>query len=317
MKKIIYQTVLFLGTFCPLHAYTEDSALFYGEYSDTFVIRWAYQDICHHVYDMRTISYCTEPGGVTIDPKAVKRGDIVFVREMMSFMNEIHPNIEHPYIIVTAGEFRDRVCPMHENFLTDEKIIAWFSVHPCCEWFPNKFYALPLGVRQDKERYDERNEVTRFFAELRKNPKEGLLCMNFAKKRCKEGVCYHDRMMVHEYFSDKPFCRYQRRRPFNDYVTHMSRYKFTLSPTGLGPDCYRTWEALLVGTIPIVKHAATDELYKDLPVLIVNDWTDVTEELLEQTWHEFTSKRFDITRLFSEYWIQKILSVRDEFLVAS
>jgi len=51
---------------------------------------------------------------------------------------------------------------------------------------------------------------------------------------------------------------------------------FALSPRGGGLDCHRTWELLFFGVIPIVKSAGgMDAMYKDLPVVIVKDWTDV------------------------------------------
>ena len=54
---------------------------------------------------------------------------------------------------------------------------------------------------------------------------------------------------------------------------------FVLSPMGGGYDCHRTWEALCLGCIPIVKSSGLDPLYADLPVLIVKNWSDVTREL--------------------------------------
>lgn len=51
---------------------------------------------------------------------------------------------------------------------------------------------------------------------------------------------------------------------------------FALSPQGNGLDCHRTWELLFFGVIPIVKSVGgLDAMYKDLPVVIVKDWTDV------------------------------------------
>ena len=51
---------------------------------------------------------------------------------------------------------------------------------------------------------------------------------------------------------------------------------FALSPQGNGLDCHRTWELLFFGVIPIVKSVGgLDAVYKDLPVVIVKDWTDV------------------------------------------
>ena len=40
------------------------------------------------------------------------------------------------------------------------------------------------------------------------------------------------------------------------YYIHIARSKFVLSPPGLGMDCYRTWEALYLGSIPIVLNSS-------------------------------------------------------------
>ena len=55
------------------------------------------------------------------------------------------------------------------------------------------------------------------------------------------------------------------------------KYKFILSPPGAGFDCHRTWEALYLGAIPIVKTSSLDPLYKDLPVVI--ELVDTEENL--------------------------------------
>ncbi len=62
--------------------------------------------------------------------------------------------------------------------------------------------------------------------------------------------------------------------------THKSYY--TLSPRGAGEDCHRFYEAIYLDSIPIVKRTNTafDKLYNVFPCLIVNDWSEVTEELL-------------------------------------
>ena len=57
----------------------------------------------------------------------------------------------------------------------------------------------------------------------------------------------------------------------------MSKYKFILSPPGAGEDTHRTWEALYVGCIPIVKSSLLNSLYEDLPVVIVDDWDVITK----------------------------------------
>lgn len=87
---------------------------------------------------------------------------------------------------------------------------------------------------------------------------------------------------------------------------NQAHYAFVLSPHGNGLDCHRTWEALAVGSIPIVKTSAIDPVYQGLPVLIVQDWADVTARLLNETVQRFSQIDWDYHRLTLAYWVKKI-----------
>jgi hypothetical protein len=83
---------------------------------------------------------------------------------------------------------------------------------------------------------------------------------------------------------------------------NMVTYKYILSPHGNGLDCHRTWEALALGCIPIVKTSPLDPLFAGLPVLIVRDWSDVTHELL----NSFIPDTSCMEKLDLSYWNQLI-----------
>jgi hypothetical protein len=87
-----------------------------------------------------------------------------------------------------------------------------------------------------------------------------------------------------------------------DTWTKQADYAFVISPHGNGYDCHRTWEALILGCIPIVKKSAIDILYEDLPVLIVNEWRDVTAELLHDTVERYKNRVFNFDKLRLKYW---------------
>jgi len=87
---------------------------------------------------------------------------------------------------------------------------------------------------------------------------------------------------------------------------NQSKYAFVISPHGNGLDCHRTWEALCLGCIPIVRTSPLDSLYEGLPVYIVNDWSDITEENLRKVLHEFSQRKFDLNRLTLKYWMDII-----------
>ena len=74
-------------------------------------------------------------------------------------------------------------------------------------------------------------------------------------------------------------------------------------------DCHRTWEALCLGCIPIVKAPNFSKLFENLPVLIVNDWNDVTKELLDKTIKNFKTKTFNYDKLELKYWVNKFKNI--------
>ena len=55
-----------------------------------------------------------------------------------------------------------------------------------------------------------------------------------------------------------------------------------LCPQGTGLDCHRTWEVLIVGCIPIVLSSNLDELYKDLPIVVIESWDKLNKQFLEK-----------------------------------
>ena len=91
-------------------------------------------------------------------------------------------------------------------------------------------------------------------------------------------------------------------------------FAFVICPHGGGLDCHRNWEALCLGCIPIVKTSAIDNLYKDLPVLIVKNWEDIDSNLLHNTISEFKSKfennKFNMEKIKLNYWIKLIDSYK-------
>jgi hypothetical protein len=65
--------------------------------------------------------------------------------------------------------------------------------------------------------------------------------------------------------------------PSTDIFPTYSRYLFVISPPGAGPDCYRTWEAIYAGAIPIVLDSETPHFHEDYPLWRVNDWSQLNE----------------------------------------
>jgi hypothetical protein len=98
-------------------------------------------------------------------------------------------------------------------------------------------------------------------------------------------------------------------RPAVPYHELLSRFRFVLSPPGMGWDSYRTWEILNAGAVPVIISSGsnvTDSLFDGLPVLFVHHYTAITRSLLEQTWRDFQDTTFVVKKLTARYWADRI-----------
>ena len=93
-----------------------------------------------------------------------------------------------------------------------------------------------------------------------------------------------------------------------------------VSPHGNGLDCHRTWESLVLGNIVIVKRSSLDPLYEGLPVVIVDDWQQITRDNLK-VWHAAHSSAFDEPavqeKLTNAYWVLRMRRLLAERLTQS
>lgn len=89
---------------------------------------------------------------------------------------------------------------------------------------------------------------------------------------------------------------------------NMAKHAFVLSPFGNGLDCNRTWEALALGAIPIIKGHHFAPMFEGLPVLMVSSWSEVTRQLLLSTLASFSTRSFDLSKLSLAYWANSIKS---------
>jgi hypothetical protein len=185
----------------------------------------------------------------------------------------------------------------YRHLLEDPKLIAWFAqnvencVHP-------KLHPIPIGLENryckngDPQVIDEKRKILSLF------PKTHLLYMNFNLKNGRK-----ERLRVYHQFKETSFCFQPPPKPYSHYLDDLASSSFVLSPRGNGFDCHRTWEALYMGAIPIVKTSAMDPAFADLPVVIVKDWSEITENFLLKKWEEMKSKRYNLEKLSLAYWI--------------
>jgi len=106
---------------------------------------------------------------------------------------------------------------------------------------------------------------------------------------------------------DRSVCYFQEQPiPMADTWELQSQFQFVLSPHGAGLDCHRTWEALLLGCIPIIKKAKMNDLFEDLPFIEVEDWGQINQAFLDDAKKQLSQKTFNQEKLLMRYWKKQI-----------
>ena len=114
-----------------------------------------------------------------------------------------------------------------------------------------------------------------------------------------------DRYVAQDALDKVNFNVYQDKKiPREETWENMVKYKWIISPHGNGLDCHRTYEAIALGCIPVVKSSTLDIMYKDMPIIILNDWNEISLELLKSKTQEALKKSKETITL--DYWIKKV-----------
>lgn len=104
----------------------------------------------------------------------------------------------------------------------------------------------------------------------------------------------------------------------NSYIDALSKSDLTLNPVGLNSECYRIYEALSLGSIPVVEDVVTAgscdqkspnaplRLLKryNAPLILIKDWRDLPSVLLEESQHTLSNKvekRLAAVRWYAEF----------------
>ena len=113
------------------------------------------------------------------------------------------------------------------------------------------------------------------------------------------GALYHR-------FGDCPWCTTEHGRngiDFPHYAQQLSIHKFILCPDGNGTDTHRVWETLYSNSFPIVeRHCHTMSFAKQLPLLITDDWSELTQDYLNHKYTEFMAQEWNWDALSIHYW---------------
>ena len=110
--------------------------------------------------------------------------------------------------------------------------------------------------------------------------------------------------------SSQPFKHYNKISS-EQFLSDLRRSKYVLSPPGVGEDCFRTWESVLLGAVPVVHNSSgLHKLWSVAPVLAMDNMEDIREEDLVARNKIVVGREVAL----APYWFNRIDSVRREYI---
>ena len=233
------------------------------------------------------------------------------------FAQKVLPHISNEFVLVSG----DSDLPISEKTLgKDFELII--SSHLLKLWFAQnmdtehaKLHALPIGLDFHSRWRDAQIWGGGFIlpamqeAELRH-------ILNLAPKWTERKTLAYCNWGISEDRGDRAQCKaqmnpdayfYQTRRLSRaDTWFEQSQYAFVTSPSGAGLDCHRTWEALALGCVPIVKRSPMTVVFEGMPVVEVENWSEVNLDLLQQKSDYLKNQIFNYSRITLQYWVDLI-----------
>jgi len=263
----------------------------------------------------------------------VRDGDLVWVRvnSLPRFVADVLPGISARFALVTGDE--DWAIPSGfagaQEIIANENVVCWFAQNCDGTDTSGKVFPIPIGLDfhtianrrkwkhwQATPRQQEA-ELERLRAAMPANRDRLVRAhADFHFNIGTSGPTHESREAVRAALLANPNVEFQRRKLSRSALwREKTRFAFVISPHGHGLDCHRTWESLALGSIPIVRRSPLDPLYEGLPVVIVDDWREISAHALHG-WHEEHHASFDSAdvqeRLTNRYWIARVRRVLGE-----
>ena len=236
-----------------------------------------------------------------------RAGDVVFCKidEVMRFFERVRLTRRRVVLVTGQGDFP---CDGWRQVFLPANVVHWFATnvtqpHP-------RITALPLGLGSPSSPTTLTLE-TILDARRDARPRDKWLYVNF-RPDTNPAV----RGPVFEFFQHRPedwvsFEPPDQRGNNGKFLDQILRHRFVLCPPGNGVDTHRMWEALAAGAIPVVLRSQAMKLFESLPILFVEDYCEVTIELLEAARATIKVPEEVPVMMREDFWAAQILKKKN------
>ena len=253
--------------------------------------------------------------------------------------------LARPYVLVTCNS--DKPAPGElRSLLGDHNLVHWFGCHPDASARNRsgdpalaKFTAVPLGIGCDPAGHAAlapfvvgANGASGRVGGGARGARPHALFVNFHthtwkkyRERVWRDLCEGRRAAEFTCCTPKPHTKgvdVYSKRLFERLYTAQQQHGFVAAPRGHGLDTRRLWEALLLGSVPVVERPSADELYAPFPVLLVEDFARLDRAALRARDATLGAAARDARAPWREglraaHWTRRIARAREDALRAA
>ena len=263
-------------------------------------------------------------------------GAIIFIRSSYEslWFSKHHSQWQYRYVLISGNS--DSSNPRTPEGLAaleekHSKLLGWFAVNPSTSNY-SRLFALPIGIKNFAKNgalgYDrnptpivwnlDADDLARRWKEKLKMPfelfkEETRLAMYFTLRAANKGQRESISKCLAKWNRTSQIPPLPALMPFEDLIENVvKKSQFTVSPPGTGMDCYRTWEALLSTSVPIIQAGLPlNSALKCLPVVEVEDFCSLNDTILRREWTRVqkSSGPYAFQRALAPYWIYRIFKL--------
>ena len=182
------------------------------------------------------------------------------------------------------------------TFLPPENVTKWYAQNVAIK--DDRIISIPIGLENSRWYPEKKIKMQGILKRPKKYKNMLYVNQNVNTNPDKRAALY-------EMFEGAPYVTVERGmngQNIDHYLQMIYNHPFVICPEGNGIDTHRTWECLYLNTIPIEKRNINNQAFTDLPILFVDDWNEITEKFLHDSFMAMTERYWKMNMLKFSYW---------------
>jgi hypothetical protein len=205
----------------------------------------------------------------------------VYTHDLDAFMDVVWPRMTRAGQVLISHNSDHEVAARHLEWLDGpgRRLGRWFAQNASVAHA--KLEPIPIGISNTMWPHGNLRILARAMRRQARRSRTGLIFVQFSTSTHPSRVAAEAALtenFPHAHVDGAPSL------PWPRYLDTLGSHRFSACPRGNGLDTHRIWESLYLGVIPIIDRSVLTEHWRDvgLPIVIVDDWAEVTPERLDQ-----------------------------------